>query len=89
MVQEALERVMKGRTTLVIAHRLCTIKNADEIVCMRNGRVAERGTHSALLSSKGAYYKLVRAQLTGQQEAAYEQAPPPLVALSRESSASM
>jgi len=89
VVQEALERVMKGRTTLVIAHRLCTIKNADEIICMRAGRVAERGTHSALLDGRGAYYQLVRAQLTGQQGAEDEQAPPPRVALSRESSASM
>jgi len=63
VVQEALERVMTGRTTLIVVHRLCTIKNADEIICMKEGRVAEKGTHNALLAKRGAYYRLVRKQL--------------------------
>jgi len=63
VVQEALERVMAGRTTLIVAHRLCTIKNADEIICMKEGRVAEKGTHDSLLAKRGAYYRLVRKQL--------------------------
>lgn len=64
-VQEALDRLMAGRTTIVIAHRLCTIRNADEIVCMREGQVAERGTHESLMlkGEGGAYYDLVNKQV--------------------------
>jgi ATP-binding cassette subfamily B protein len=63
LVQEALERIMEGRTTIVIAHRLCTIKNADEIICMKDGQLVEKGTHGALMASRGAYYHLVNKQL--------------------------
>ena len=54
---------MAGRTTIVIAHRLCTIKNADEIICMRDGRLVEKGTHADLMGRRGAYFHLVNKQL--------------------------
>ena len=58
LVQEALERLMKTRTTIAIAHRLSTIKNADEICVLHEGRIVERGTHEALLELNGFYKKL-------------------------------
>ena len=62
LVQQALERLMKGRTTLVIAHRLSTIRNADLICVMHEGRIVERGTHEQLLSMGGYYSHLVEMQ---------------------------
>ena len=57
---------MQGRTTLVIAHRLSTIRNADTVLVIDGGRVAEQGTHDALLrDTQGLYYKLVQRQLAG------------------------
>jgi subfamily B ATP-binding cassette protein MsbA len=58
LVQDALERLMKTRTTVAIAHRLSTIKNADEICVLHEGRIVERGTHDKLLSMDGYYKKL-------------------------------
>jgi ABC-type multidrug transport system fused ATPase/permease subunit len=62
VVQEALDRVMKGRTTLVIAHRLSTIRNADVIAVISEGKVAESGNHEELLKLGGLYYSLVTRQ---------------------------
>ncbi len=62
MVQEALQKVMKGRTSIVIAHRLSTIQNADKIVVLNKGQIAETGTHSELISKGGIYKKLVDLQ---------------------------
>ena len=58
LVQDALERLMKTRTTVAIAHRLSTIRNADEIVVLHDGQIVERGTHDELLSFDGYYKKL-------------------------------
>lgn len=62
LVQEALENLMKNRTTIVIAHRLSTIRNADEICVMHGGEIVERGTHNALLVLDGFYKKLCDMQ---------------------------
>jgi ATP-binding cassette, subfamily B, multidrug efflux pump len=64
-IQEALLRLMKGRTSFVIAHRLSTIRNAEEVLVMEDGRIVERGTHEALLAMKGFYFRLYMSQFKG------------------------
>jgi subfamily B ATP-binding cassette protein MsbA len=64
-IQQALEGLMRNRTTLVIAHRLTTIEHADEIIVMEDGRIVERGTHAELVGREGAYASLKRAELRG------------------------
>ena len=58
LVQEGMDRLMKGRTTFVIAHRLSTVRNADCIMVLEQGRIIERGTHDQLIEAKGRYYQL-------------------------------
>lgn len=58
LIQNSLEELCKGRTTIVVAHRLSTIQNADEIIVLTDNGIEERGTHQELLASKGFYYKL-------------------------------
>ena len=60
LIQKALARLLKGRTSFVIAHRLSTITNADRIVVIHDGRIVEQGTHAELLTNKGMYYHLYR-----------------------------
>ena len=62
LVQEALENMMKNRTSIVIAHRLSTIQNADQIIVMKQGEIVEQGKHQELLDKKGMYHKLVLMQ---------------------------
>jgi ATP-binding cassette subfamily B protein/subfamily B ATP-binding cassette protein MsbA len=64
LIQEALERLMTGRTSFVIAHRLSTIRNADQILVLRRGEIVERGSHEELLARGGLYAKLARIQNT-------------------------
>lgn len=58
-----LEEFYRGRTVIVVAHRLSTVRNADHIIVLDSGRIAEQGTHDALISRRGAYYNLIRNQL--------------------------
>ena len=64
LIQQALERLMIGRTTFVIAHRLSTIRDADQILVLKNGRVIERGTHNELVGQQCLYARLARIQNT-------------------------
>ena len=64
LVQEALEQLMKGRTTFVIAHRLTTIQRADRILVLNKGRLVETGTHAELMDRKGLYQYLYTLRLT-------------------------
>ncbi len=66
MLQEAMQKVMAGRTSFVIAHRLSTIRNADLILVVQNGDIIEQGTHDELLAQKGTYEKLYHSQFANQ-----------------------
>jgi ATP-binding cassette, subfamily B, multidrug efflux pump len=57
-----MDKLMKGRTSFVIAHRLSTVRNTDEILIMKNGEIIERGNHAALLKLKGKYFELYTVQ---------------------------
>ena len=62
LVQDALDKLMRNRTSIVIAHRLSTVRHADEIIVLRQGEIVERGTHDELMSKNGFYRKLVDMQ---------------------------
>ncbi|KAK4364648.1 hypothetical protein RND71_016006 [Anisodus tanguticus] len=69
IVQQALDRLMQNRTTVIVAHRLSTIRNADQICVLQDGKIVEQGTHSALVDNKdGAYYKLINLQQQQQHQ---------------------
>jgi len=70
LVMEALERLMKGRTVITIAHRLSTIRNADKIVVLKGGVVAEEGSHDELLARNGVYAELYKIQFSSPPPAA-------------------
>ena len=72
LIQEALERLMTGRTSFVIAHRLSTIRKADQILVLRAGQIIERGTHDELLEVNGLYARLARIQNTTFIEESFE-----------------
>jgi len=63
IIIERLNAFLQGKTVVIVAHRLSTVKNADHIIVLDNGAVAEQGTHAALVSQKGYYYKLIKNQL--------------------------
>jgi ATP-binding cassette subfamily B protein len=68
-VQRALRETLTGRTSLVIAHRLSTVREADELLVIDDGRIAERGTHAELLIQNGLYAELYRTQFADQEDA--------------------
>jgi len=72
LIQEALEHLMKGRTSFVIAHRLSTIRKADQILVLKEGSITERGTHETLMEKRGLYAKLARIQNTTFIEESFE-----------------
>ena len=65
LVQKGMDGLMTGRTTFVIAHRLSTVKNADCVVVLEQGRIIERGTHDQLIAEKGRYYQLYTGNAIG------------------------
>lgn len=67
LIQQALERLLEGRTSLIIAHRLSTVQNADRIIVLHKGKVREVGTHAELLSHRGLYYRLYQLQYKDQE----------------------
>ncbi len=71
-IQEAMLRLMEGRTSFVIAHRLSTIRDADAILVINDGEIIERGTHEALLAQRGFYHHLYMSQFKGQHAVAEE-----------------
>lgn len=66
IVQQALDKIMSNRTTIIVAHRLSTIRHVDTIIVLKNGEVVESGTHSELVSEKGEYANLVSLQVSDQ-----------------------
>jgi len=64
LVQQAIERLLEGRTVFVIAHRLSTVQRADQILVLENGRIVERGTHQDLLAAEGLYHRLYELQFS-------------------------
>jgi ATP-binding cassette subfamily B protein len=80
LIQRGMETLMAGRTSFVIAHRLSTIKRADRILVIEDGRIAEQGSHAALLHARGKYYRLYTQQFRREREAEYGVAARELVA---------
>ncbi len=71
-IQEALTRLSAGRTTIMIAHRLSTLRDADFLMCLENGKIPETGTHGELIRKKGIYYKLYKLQQEALKDAGIE-----------------
>ena len=62
LIQQAISQVLTGRTSFIIAHRLSTVRSADRILVIEDGKIKEQGTHQQLLRMKGSYYKLYMSQ---------------------------
>ncbi|MDQ3699944.1 MAG: ABC transporter ATP-binding protein/permease, partial [Chloroflexota bacterium] len=68
LIEQALQEIMRGRTTFVIAHRLSTVKRADEVLVLEQGEIVERGTHEALIAHQGPYRRIYDVQMRDQEE---------------------
>jgi ABC-type multidrug transport system fused ATPase/permease subunit len=68
LIQASMATLLAGRTTFMIAHRLSTVRRADLILLMEDGRVVERGTHEALMNARGLYYDMVQRQMTAHEQ---------------------
>jgi ABC-type multidrug transport system fused ATPase/permease subunit len=77
-VQAALARLMQGRTTIIVAHRLSTVRDADRIVVLDGARVVEQGRHDELMARRGTYHRLVEHQLIADPRPAVARARPEL-----------
>jgi ATP-binding cassette subfamily B protein len=67
LIRQALEKLLKGRTSIVIAHRLSTIQNSDRIIVLHKGQIKESGAHSQLLAAEGIYHRLYQLQYKDQE----------------------
>jgi ATP-binding cassette subfamily B protein len=74
-VRDALNRMVEGRTSLIIAHRLSTVQRADKIIVMHKGQVREMGTHQQLLAQRGIYFKLYQLQYKDQELSSGQASP--------------
>ena len=72
-IQTALEKLIVGRTTIMIAHRLSTLRDADKLIVIENGKMPEFGTHLELLKKKGIYHKLYKLQLEAMKNIGIEE----------------
>jgi ATP-binding cassette subfamily B protein len=77
LIEQALEEVMRGRTTFVIAHRLSTVKRADVVLVLERGEIVERGTHEELIARQGPYRRIYDVQMKDQEEFIAAQSAPP------------
>ena len=73
LIQEAMEKLMQGRTSFIIAHRLSTIKKADRILVIENGGVSEMGSHAELIRKRGHYYELYTKQFRDEHSVELEE----------------
>jgi ATP-binding cassette subfamily B protein len=80
IIQQAMARLLEGRTAFIIAHRLSTVRHADRILVLEGGRIVEEGTHAALLSRRGLYYRLYMTQFAGRPLLEAEPAEQPVLA---------
>ncbi len=77
IIQKAMNNLLKNRTAIVIAHRLSTVRNADQIIVIEGGRIAEKGTHEELLKNGGLYKKLYEMQFKAEPDETPETNPNP------------